>query len=87
VTKVTISRNRVLGLYRDNNSFRVTVPYSQEAMLQVLQQKNVEIWFRTEAESTGLSWLAWFLNIAPLVLLAALWFFMVRQMKQAKRQP
>ena len=82
VVKVTISRNRVLGWYRDNSSFSLTPPTSQEAMLQALRQKDVEIWFKDAAEG---DWTTWLLNLAPLFLLAALWFFMIRQMKQ--RQP
>jgi cell division protease FtsH len=78
VPKVTISNSQVNGIYRDNSSFRVTAPTHQEAMLQALRQRNVEIWFRDTASSDRTSWL---LNIAPLLLLAALWFFMMRQMK------
>jgi len=52
-------------------------------MLQTLRQKNVEIWFRDTASGDRASWL---LNIAPLLLLAALWFFMMRQMKSREAQ-
>ena len=83
VVKVTISNSQVNGIYRDNSSFRVTAPARQEAMLQTLRQKNVEIWFRDTASGDRASWL---LNIAPLLLLAALWFFMMRQMKSREAQ-
>ncbi len=83
VAKVTISNSQVNGIYRDNSSFRVTAPTHQEAMLQTLRQKNVEIWFRDTASGDRMSWL---LNIAPLLLLAALWFFMIRQMKSRQVQ-
>ncbi|MBZ5721669.1 MAG: ATP-dependent metallopeptidase FtsH/Yme1/Tma family protein [Acidobacteriia bacterium] len=79
VVKVTVSRNHIVGSYRDNSSFSVTAPTSQEGMLQALRQKNVEIWFKETAEQ---GWPSWLLNLAPLILLAALWFFMIRQMKQ-----
>ena len=79
VVKVTISGSQVFGWSRDNSSFRVTAPTSQEGMLQALRQKSVEIWFKDTADG---GWPAWLLNLAPLVLLAALWFFMVRQMQQ-----
>ena len=84
VAKVTISKAHAYGKYRDGSSFRVTAPTSQEGMLQALHQKNVEIWFRDDATSGG--WPAWLLNLAPLILLAALWFFMIRQLnaKQAR---
>lgn len=83
VANVTVSGNDALGKYRDGRSFRVVVPTSQDGMLQTLRQKGVEIWFRN---ATGGGQLSWLLNLAPLVLLAALWFFMIRQIKarQAK---
>jgi len=41
--------------------------------------ENVEIWYADSPEQSGWGWLV---NLfAPLVLLAALWFFMIRQMK------
>jgi cell division protease FtsH len=83
VVKVTISNKQVNGIYRDNSSFRVTAPAHQDAMLQTLRQKNVEIWFRDTANGDRTSWL---LNIAPLLLLAALWLFMMRQMKSRQVQ-
>jgi cell division protease FtsH len=76
VAKVTVSKNQVNGTYRDKSSFTVI---SQEEMLQTLRQKNVEIWVRDASQG---DWPTWLLNLAPLVLLAALWFFMIRQMKQ-----
>jgi cell division protease FtsH len=78
VSRVTISKNQVYGRSRDNSSFRVTAPSNQEGMLLSLRQKNVEIWFRDSASGDRLTWL---MNLAPLVLLAALWFFMIRQMR------
>lgn len=85
VISVTISNNQVYGRSRDNNSFRVTAPTNQEGMLQTLRQKNVEVWFKASANE---GWPARLTNLAPLFLLAALWFFMIRQMKsrQVKNQ-
>ena len=79
VQKVTISRTQVHGQYRDGRSLRVTTPASQEGMVRTLHEKNVEIWFKDTPEGGAAAWL---LNLAPLILLAALWFFMIRQMKQ-----
>ena len=82
VVKVTLSQNKVSGKYHDGSPFRVIVPTSQEGMLQSLRQKNVEILVR-DASSDSVSFQllgTW----APLVALAALWFFMIRQM-QTKR--
>lgn len=79
VKTVTISRTQITGLHTDGTSFRLVGPTSQDGLLQTLHEKNVEIWFRDTPESSASTWL---LNLAPLILLAALWFFMIRQMKQ-----
>ena len=81
VTKVTIAGSVVRGYDSKGGSFRVIAPQNQSAMLDALQQHGVDIWFR---ESPEQGWPTWLLNLAPLVLLAALWFFMIRQM-QTKR--
>lgn len=79
VSKVTISKSQITGRYRnDSGLFRLTAPTSQEGMLQILRQKNVEIWFTDAAAG---DWPTWLMNFAPLVLLAALWFFMIRQLR------
>jgi cell division protease FtsH len=83
VAQVTISKNQVNGRYRDNSSFRVTAPTIQDGMLQTLRQKNVQIWFRDAAKQ---DWPTSLLNLAPLILLAALWFFMIRQ-RRVQTQP
>lgn len=82
VGKVTIARTRIDGVYRDGGVFSLTVPASQEQMLAALQQKGVEIWYSDSEQSTT----SWLMNLAPLALLAALWFFMIRRM-QARRTP
>jgi len=85
VAKVTISKNQVYGRYRDNSSFRVIAPTNQEGLLLTLRQKNAEVWFR---DTAGADWPTTLLNLAPLFLLAALWFFMIRQMRsrQVRKQ-
>jgi cell division protease FtsH len=83
VTKVTISKSQVYGRARDNSSFRVTAPTNQEGMLLTLRQKNVEIWFKDTASVDRSTWL---LNLAPLFLLAALWFVMIRKMRSRQVQ-
>lgn len=81
VTKVTIAGTTLNGSNRDGSHFRVIVPASQQQMLEALQQKNVEIWFSPTEQSTT----NWLVNLAPLALLAALWFFMIRQMRSAAK--
>jgi len=60
-------------------------PTSQGALLESLREKNVEIWFRDAANG---SWPLQLLGTwAPLLLLAALWFFMIRQMQRRGLTP
>ncbi len=79
VAAITLSRNHVDGKYQDGGLFRAAVPASQEMMLQTLRQNKVEILVRDEPAVDKAGSL---LNFAPLVLLAVLWFYMIRQMKQ-----
>src|SRR5258707_268245 len=69
----------VRGNYKsDNSAFHTTVPANYPDMYKALSEKvpNLEI----KDISNG-TWPTWLLNLAPLVLLAALWFFMIRQMQ------
>jgi cell division protease FtsH len=80
VSKVTIAGSVVRGSSA-NGSFRVIAPSSQAAMLDALQQHGVEIWFKEAPEQ---SWPSWILNLLPLILLGALWLFMIRQMQRRR---
>jgi cell division protease FtsH len=81
VSAVTIAGNVVNGVDAKVGSFRVIAPSNQTAMLDALQQHGVEIWFK-EAPDQG--WPSWILNLLPLILLAVLWFFMIRQMQRKR---
>jgi cell division protease FtsH len=83
VSKVIISKNQIDGRYRDEQSFRLTAPTSQDGMLQILHQKGVEIWFR---DAPSEDWSTRVMNFVPLILLGALWFFMIRQINLRKVQ-
>ena len=84
VAKVTIAGHQVTGTDRDGSLFRVITPANQEPMLEGLQRQGVEIWFKDVGEaSLPLQLLG---TWAPLILLAALWFFMIRQMKLKQAQ-
>ena len=82
IVRVRISKVRASGIDRDGNPFRVVVPSSQEQMLQLLRQKNVEIWYVDTPDDSVSRWLVNL--VAPLALLAALWFFMIRQIRRAQ---
>jgi cell division protease FtsH len=81
VSKVTITGSVVHGFDAKGGSFLVYAPYNSSAMLEALQQHGVEIWFKGAPEQ---NWPNWIANLAPLVLLAGLWFFMVRQMQRRR---
>jgi cell division protease FtsH len=85
VARVNISGNRIQGQYRDGRgTFQLIGPTDAGAFLDKLQGKGVEVWFRDSAAgSLPLQLLG---TWAPLILLGALWFFMVRQM-QRRRPP
>ena len=79
VKEVTVSGMDVRGKYKnDNSGFHATVPGNYPDMIKTLRDKGVNI--NIHDISNG-SWPSWLLNLAPLILLAALWFFMIRQMQ------
>ncbi|MGH9500039.1 MAG: ATP-dependent zinc metalloprotease FtsH [Terriglobales bacterium] len=79
VSEVTIIGMEVRGKYKEGNStFHTTVPANYPDMIKTLRDKGVTI---TVKDISNGSWPSWLLNLAPLVLLAALWFFMIRQMQ------
>jgi ATP-dependent Zn protease len=85
---VTISGRKASGTYRDGSPFRVIAPASQAQILTALQEKGVETWYSDSEQQSTTGWL---MNLAPLALLAVLWFFMIRQMRlranSAERNP
>jgi cell division protease FtsH len=84
VATVRISKSEIVGDSRDGSRFRLVPPTSREGMLQLLHDKKVEIWFR---DTSNGSWPLQLLGTwAPLILLAALWFFMIRQMQTRWRR-
>ena len=78
VQEVTINGMEVRGKYRDGKQFHTTVPSNFPDMYKTLQDKGVQVSVR---DSSGGGWPGWLFNLAPIILLAALWFFMIRQMQ------
>jgi cell division protease FtsH len=80
VAKVTITGSTIRGQYRSSGSaFWLIGPSNQVLLLDALHQRGTEIWFKDAGgEALPLHLLG---NWAPLLLLGALWFFMVRQMR------
>jgi len=79
VGEVTINGQEVRGKYRtDKSQFHTTVPANFPDMYKTLQDKGVSVNIR---DVSGGGWPSWLFNLAPIILLAALWFFMIRQMQ------
>jgi cell division protease FtsH len=83
VESVSIKGTQIRGRYRDGNrTFRLTGPSDLKVFLGTLQEKGVQVTFRDASSPSGPLQLlgTW----APLFLLGALWFFMIRQMRRGR---
>jgi len=80
VRDVTLLNTEVRGKLRndDKTTFRTTVPANYPDMIKVLRDRNVNI---TVKDASAGNWPTWLLNLSPLILIGALWFFMIRQMQ------
>ena len=61
-----------------DSGFHTTAPANYPDMIKTLRDKGVE---STSMTSSSGSWPSWLAELAALILLAALWFFMIRQMQ------
>ena len=81
IRELTVNGMEVRGKRKDGSAFHTTAPsnYFTPEMLKSLQSKGVNITFRDiNSGSLPLQLLG---TWAPLILLGALWFFMIRQMQ------
>ncbi|MGB8831627.1 MAG: ATP-dependent zinc metalloprotease FtsH, partial [Candidatus Sulfotelmatobacter sp.] len=79
VHEVTIDGQQVHGKARDGSTFHTTVPANYPDMFKTLNDKGVSV--NIKDVNSG-SWPLQLLGTwAPLILLGALWFFMIRQMQ------
>jgi cell division protease FtsH len=80
VSDVTIINNEVHGHYRaeKSDSFHTTVPANYPDMIKSMRDHGVSI---TVKDVQGNSWLPWLINLSPILIIGALWFFMLRQMQ------
>ena len=77
VKEVTINGMEASGKLSNGSSFHTIVPSNYPDLYKELREKSVD--FNVKDVSSG-SW-GWLVNLAPLALLAALWYFMIRQMQ------
>ncbi|MBZ5681320.1 MAG: ATP-dependent zinc metalloprotease FtsH [Acidobacteriia bacterium] len=79
VRDVTVDGMQIQGKHLDNSAFHTTAPASYPDMIKALRDKGVNITFK---DASNGSWPLQLLGTwAPLILLGALWFFMIRQMQ------
>jgi len=79
IADVTVNGTEVTGRLRDDkSSFHTTVPSNYPDMYKTLQDKGVNV---TIKDNQSGSWSSWMVQLMPLLLLGALWFFMIRQMQ------
>ena len=79
VHEVTIDGMQVKGKLTDSSAFHSTAPANYPNMIDALRAKNVTVTFRDQ--NSGSLPLQLLGTWAPLILLGALWFFMIRQMQ------
>jgi len=79
VHEVTVDGMQVKGKLTDGTAFHTTAPQNYPDMIKTLRDKGVNMSFRdVNSGSLPLQLLG---TWAPLILLGALWFFMIRQMQ------
>ena len=79
VHDVTVDGQQLRGKFSDNSAFHTTVPANYPDMFKTFKEKNVGIAVK---DANSGSWPLQLLGTwAPLILLGALWFFMIRQMQ------
>jgi cell division protease FtsH len=85
VASVSVTGSRIQGHYRDGKTFHLVGPSNAGVYVDVLRSKGVEVWFKESADqSLSLQLLG---TWAPLILLGALWFFMIRQIQRRGSLP
>ncbi len=79
VSEVTMIGTEVHGKYKSGKgAFQTTVPANYPDMIKDLRDKGVNI---SVKDNSGNGWPTYLLNLSPLILFAALWFVMIRQMQ------
>src|SRR6202522_61957 len=79
ISDVTVINSEVHGHYAsDREAFHTTVPANYPDMFKILQDNKVSV---TVKNDNGNSWWAILIQFSPLILIALLWFFMIRQMQ------
>jgi cell division protease FtsH len=79
ISEVTINGSDARGSLRsEKENFHTIIPANYPHLYDVLDQNKVRV---TIKDSQGSAWWSILINVAPLLILVALWFFMIRQMQ------
>jgi cell division protease FtsH len=79
ISEVTITGSDARGSLRsEKEAFHTVIPASFSRLYDVLDQNKVKV---TIKDNQGSAWWSILINVAPLLILVALWFFMIRQMQ------
>jgi cell division protease FtsH len=79
VAEVTINGSDAHGTLNTNKeTFHTIIPANFPQLYDVLNQNKVKV---TIKDSNSSAWWSILINVAPLLILVALWFFMIRQMQ------
>ena len=78
VQDATVTGGDVHGKLKNGTPYQVTVPANYPHLFDILQENHVSV---TVHDNSGNSWLPLLINFAPLLIIGALWFFMLRQMQ------
>jgi cell division protease FtsH len=80
VQDVTFNDNTVTGHFRNSkdNGFHTTVPANYPDMYKTLQDNKVSV---TVKPTQGSAWWPILLQLSPILIIGAVWYFMIRQMQ------
>jgi cell division protease FtsH len=78
VADVVVNGSDVRGHFKDQKAFHTNVMLSDSDLVKTLRDNHVAISVKP-TDSNG--WLTVLFNFAPVIIIAALWFFMLRQMQ------
>ncbi len=78
VQDATVTGGEVRGKLKNGTPYHVTIPANYPKLYDTLQENHVSV---TVRDNQGSSWLPLLFNLGPILIIGALWFFMLRQMQ------
>jgi cell division protease FtsH len=78
VEKVTISGNKIDGIFKDESQFKTVAPPQYTDLIKILRDKNVSIVVKDTSPSPLLSFIG---SMAPFILIFILWLLFIKQLQ------